>query len=125
MLQAQMGITRLVITWGCLRALPCTLLQDPSEASTSGSSHTRELGEGIRGDFPILHQKVHGDKQLLYLDNGATSQKPRQVLEVLREYNEGYNSNVHRGVHYMAAKVRQMQPACLCMPGGWRCMRLC
>lgn len=96
----------LAITWCYLRAQPYSLPQkDPSAASTSGSSHERELGEGIRGDFPILQQKVHGDKQLLYLDNGATSQKPRQVLEVLREYNEGYNSNVHRGVHYMAAKV--------------------
>ena len=48
---------------------------------------------------------VHGDKKLIYLDNGATSQKPKQVLEALRAYNEGYNANVHRGVHYMAAKV--------------------
>lgn len=72
-------------------------------ASTSAPG--RQLGEGIRADFPILQQIIHGDKQLVYFDNGATSQKPKQVLEVLREYNEGYNSNVHRGVHYLAAKV--------------------
>ena len=81
-------------------------MQEPGVASTSGSHQGRQLGEGIRGDFPILQGRVHGDKPLLYFDNGATSQTPRQVLEVLREYNEGYHSNVHRGVHYMAAKVR-------------------
>jgi len=75
-------------------------------ASTSASEPSRPLGEGIRADFPILGQHVHGDKQLIYFDNGATSQKPKQVLEALREYNEGYNSNVHRGVHYLSAKVR-------------------
>ena len=75
-------------------------------ASTSASEPSRPLGECIRADFPILGQHVHGDKQLIYFDNGATSQKPKQVLEALREYNEGYNSNVHRGVHYLSAKVR-------------------
>ena len=74
-------------------------------ASTSAADSGRQLGEGIRADFPILDQKIHGDKQLVYFDNGATSQKPKQVLEALREYNEGYNSNVHRGVHYLSAKV--------------------
>ena len=80
--------------------------QEPMIASTSASESSKQLGEGVRADFPILDQRVHGDKQLIYLDNGATSQKPKQVLEALREYNEGYNSNVHRGVHYLAAKVR-------------------
>ena len=74
-------------------------------ASTSAAASGRQLGERIRIDFPILDQKIHGDKQLVYFDNGATSQKPKQVLEALREYNEGYNSNVHRGVHYLSAKV--------------------
>ena len=74
-------------------------------ASTSAADTGRQLGEGIRADFPILDQRIHGDKQLVYFDNGATSQKPKQVLEALREYNEGYNSNVHRGVHYLSAKV--------------------
>ena len=86
------------------RCVWCT--QEAEVASTSGSHHGRELGETIRSDFPILQQRVHGDKQLLYFDNGATSQMPRQVQEVLTEYHNGYNSNVHRGVHYMAAKVR-------------------
>ncbi|BDA47063.1 probable cysteine desulfurase [Coccomyxa sp. Obi] len=78
---------------------------EPLVASTSGQENRRELGEGIRSDFPILHQMLHGDKQLIYLDNGATSQKPKLVLEALRAYNEGYNANVHRGVHYLAAKA--------------------
>ncbi len=81
-------------------------LQEPLVASPSGQESRSRLGEGIRSDFPILHQTVHGDKQLIYFDNGATSQKPKQVLEALRAYNEGYNANVHRGVHYLAAKVR-------------------
>lgn len=93
-----------VSSWAELGPL-CYALQEPLVASTSGQHNRRELGEGIRSEFPILHQKVHGDKQLIYFDNGATSQKPKQVLEALRVYNEGYNANVHRGVHYLAAKV--------------------
>jgi selenocysteine lyase/cysteine desulfurase len=64
----------------------------------------RTLGEGIRADFPILHQEVNG-KPLIYLDSGATSQKPEAVLRAMEDYNRGYNSNVHRGVHHLAAKV--------------------
>ncbi|RYL95677.1 cysteine desulfurase [Sporolactobacillus sp. THM7-4] len=52
----------------------------------------------IRGDFPILDQKVNGHK-LVYLDNAATSQKPNSVIRTLVDYYESYNSNVHRGVH--------------------------
>ena len=54
-----------------------------------------------RQDFPILNQTVHG-KPLVYLDNAATSQKPRQVIEVLDEYYRAYNSNIHRGVHTLS-----------------------
>ena len=60
---------------------------------------------------------MHGDKQLIYFDNGATSQKPRAVLEALQEYNEGYNANVHRGVHYLAAKVCNPVVAAISCPG--------
>ena len=55
----------------------------------------------IRKDFPILREQVYG-KPLVYLDNGATTQKPRQVVEVMNEYYLRYNSNVHRGVHYLS-----------------------
>lgn len=55
----------------------------------------------IRRDFPILQQTVYG-KPLVYLDNAATTQKPRQVIERIREYYEKENSNVHRGIHRLS-----------------------
>jgi cysteine desulfurase/selenocysteine lyase len=58
----------------------------------------------IRADFPVLHQSVHG-KPLVYLDNGATSQKPRSVVDALVRYYEGYNSNVHRGLHALSMRA--------------------
>ncbi len=57
--------------------------------------------EKIRKDFPILEETVYG-KPLVYLDNGATSQRPRQVVEKMNEYYFRYNANVHRGVHYLS-----------------------
>jgi len=58
----------------------------------------------IRGDFPLLARKVHG-KPLVYFDNGATSQKPRSVIEVLNRYYSEENSNIHRGVHYLSERA--------------------
>lgn len=55
----------------------------------------------IRSDFPILTRQVHG-KPLIYLDNAATSQKPRQVIEAMVDYYEHHNANVHRGVHTLS-----------------------
>jgi cysteine desulfurase/selenocysteine lyase len=55
----------------------------------------------IRKDFPILQQQVHG-KPLVYLDNGATTQKPQVVIDAEARYYETYNSNVHRGVHHLS-----------------------
>lgn len=55
----------------------------------------------IRKQFPVLHQKVHG-KDLVYLDNAATSQKPESVINALSEYYRGYNANIHRGIHTLA-----------------------
>ena len=55
----------------------------------------------IREDFPILSKKVYG-KPLVWLDNAATSQKPRSVIQSLVDYYEGYNANVHRGVHALS-----------------------
>lgn len=57
--------------------------------------------EAIREDFPILNTSVYG-KPLVYLDNGATSQKPKQVIDALDRYYEAENANVHRGVHYLS-----------------------
>ncbi|MGF0112681.1 cysteine desulfurase [Streptococcus sp. SGI.013] len=58
----------------------------------------------IREDFPILDQSVH-DEPLVYLDNAATTQKPKQVLETLTHYYETNNANVHRGVHTLAERA--------------------
>jgi len=55
----------------------------------------------IRADFPILGRKVY-DKPLVYFDNGATTQKPKSVLDALTEVYTTYNSNIHRGVHYLS-----------------------
>jgi cysteine desulfurase/selenocysteine lyase len=60
--------------------------------------------EAVRKDFPILDRQVHG-KQLVYLDNAATTQKPRQVIEALVSYYESYNANIHRGVHTLAEEA--------------------
>ncbi len=66
--------------------------------------------EEIRSDFPILSVKVH-DKPLIYLDNGATTQKPVQVLQVMDELYRTANANVHRGVHYLSDIVSERYEA--------------
>jgi cysteine desulfurase/selenocysteine lyase len=58
----------------------------------------------IRKDFPILSRNVHG-KPLVYLDNGATSQKPQVVIDRLNRYYTAENSNIHRGVHYLSERA--------------------
>lgn len=58
----------------------------------------------IRADFPILAQEIN-EKPLAYLDNAATSQKPKQVIRALTHYYEFENANVHRGVHTLAARA--------------------
>jgi len=60
--------------------------------------------KAIRKDFPILSRQVYG-KPLVYLDNAATSQKPNSVIRALTEYYEGYNSNIHRGVHALSMEA--------------------
>ena len=57
--------------------------------------------EEIREDFPILKEKVYG-KDLIYLDNAATTQLPQQVLDCFMEHYTKYNANVHRGIHYLS-----------------------
>ena len=76
----------------------------------SGASPEDRQGRNLydvyarRQDFPALHQEVHG-RPLVYLDNGATSQKPHCVIEALRHYYERDNSNVHRGVHALSERA--------------------
>jgi cysteine desulfurase/selenocysteine lyase len=60
--------------------------------------------KNIRKDFPILSRKVHG-KPLVYLDNGATSQTPIQVIDVIVDYYTNYNANIHRGVHTLSQEA--------------------
>jgi len=62
--------------------------------------------DAIRKDFPILNQQVNGHP-LVYLDNAATSQKPRQVIEALVRYYEEFNSNVHRGAHTLGDRATE------------------
>jgi len=62
--------------------------------------------KAIRKDFPILSRQVYG-KPLVYLDNAATSQKPDSVIRALTEYYEGYNSNIHRGVHALSMEATE------------------
>jgi cysteine desulfurase/selenocysteine lyase len=70
---------------------------------------TRELGpldvEAIRADFPILARTVRDGRPLVYLDSGATSQKPRQVLDAERGFYERHNAAVHRGAHQLAEEA--------------------
>lgn len=90
-----------------------------TEPSTSAWPHiaagddarlVRELGRAafdpysVRKDFPILEERVHGGKRLVWLDNAATTQKPRQVIERLAHFYEHENSNVHRAAHTLAAR---------------------
>ncbi len=60
--------------------------------------------EKVRLDFPILNRKVHG-KDLVYLDNGATSQTPKVVIDSIVDYYSNYNANIHRGVHTLSQEA--------------------
>ncbi|HEX8039666.1 MAG TPA: cysteine desulfurase [Chryseosolibacter sp.] len=72
---------------------------------TIHSSTTKTLDvEKIRKQFPVLHQQVNG-RDLVYLDNAATSQKPKRVIDALVGYYTGYNANIHRGIHTLAEKA--------------------
>jgi len=63
----------------------------------------KEFINKIRADFPILNQKIY-NKPLVYLDNGATTQKPKQVIDAISEFYSQTNSNIHRGVHFLSEK---------------------
>ncbi len=63
--------------------------------------------ERIKADFPILDQKI-GDHQLVYLDNAASTQKPRVVINAILEFYRKYNANIHRGLHYLSEKATAM-----------------
>ena len=75
-----------------------------STASTSATAAPDWAA--LREDFPILAQQVHGHP-LIYFDNGATSQKPRPVIDALRHYYEHDNANVHRGLHELSSRATE------------------
>ena len=78
----------------------------PSMANASAPYSVEE----VRRDFPILHQQVHGHP-LVYLDNAATSQKPRAVIDVISHYYESGNANIHRGVHFLSEHATEEHEA--------------
>ena len=61
----------------------------------------------IHEQFPLLNRKVRG-KQLVYLDNAATTQKPQRVIDSLVNYYTQWNSNIHRGAHFLANGATEM-----------------
>jgi len=75
-----------------------------SAAARAGDNSSQAFDVAkVREDFPILSQEVYG-KPLVYLDNGASAQKPRQVIDAMSEAYETYYANVHRGVHHMSQR---------------------
>lgn len=75
------------------------------DAAVNINNRTYDV-EKIRSDFPILKTKVHG-KQLVYLDNAATTQKPLYVIDKTNNYYNKYNANIHRGVHALSQEATE------------------
>lgn len=74
-----------------------------AKASTA-CDPSKLLPASLRDDFPILQQNVHGDHPLVFLDNAASTQRPRQVIDVLRRVYEHDYANVHRGIHTLSER---------------------
>ncbi|HEY3282651.1 MAG TPA: cysteine desulfurase [Armatimonadota bacterium] len=89
-----------------------TGLADDRQAPGSDGSAGYDVAR-VREDFPILRQTVHG-KPLVYLDNAATTQKPRLVIDALRRYYEEDNANVHRGVHLLSERATDAYECARC-----------
>lgn len=76
----------------------------PTASAPSADGRATFDVDRVRRDFPILHQEVHG-KPLAYLDNAATSQKPRAVIDAITNYYLTDNANIHRGVHTLSERA--------------------
>jgi cysteine desulfurase / selenocysteine lyase len=85
--------------------MSATSIKAPQETKKQSAAPALDI-EKVRADFPILHQKVHG-VPLVYLDNAATSQKPRVVIDTLVRYYNELNANIHRGVHFLSAEATE------------------
>ena len=82
------------------------VLKMPSGSRQAGAGDVESSFDikRVRDDFPILHRKIRG-RDLVYLDNAATSQKPKVVIEAITRYYERDNANIHRGVHYLSERA--------------------
>ncbi len=78
-----------------------------SRVETKASGLSKIDIERIKADFPILDQKI-GDYRLVYLDNAASTQKPRVVINAILEFYRKYNANIHRGLHFLSEKATEM-----------------
>jgi cysteine desulfurase / selenocysteine lyase len=77
---------------------------DITKSRTAKVDPSKLLPASLRQDFPILQQTVHGDRPLVFLDNAASTQRPRQVIDVLRRVYEHDYANVHRGIHTLSER---------------------
>jgi len=79
-------------------------LIEPAAEPTITVDRSKLLPPSLREDYPILQQDVHGDQPLVFLDNAASTQRPRQVIDVLRRVYERDYANVHRGIHTLSER---------------------
>ena len=63
--------------------------------------------QAIRRDFPILNRQINGNP-LIYFDNAATSQKPRQVIDAISDYYSNHNGNIHRAIHVLSSEATDL-----------------
>jgi cysteine desulfurase/selenocysteine lyase len=87
--------------------MPATELNTPKQRPPDQVDPAKLLPEGLRADFPILQQTVHDGHPLVFLDNAASTQRPRQVIEVLRRVYERDYANVHRGIHTLSERATE------------------
>ena len=91
--------------------IQCINMNKDTNCRTNYSSPSGEVGRGVREDFPILSRKIYDKYSLVYLDNAATTQKPRQVVEAMAEEYYNVNANVHRGVHFLSQQATDLHEA--------------
>src|SRR5204862_4972570 len=101
------AMLRIALQAGVIRTFPPR--HSPHPAAHSRVHRTADNStdwQALREDFPILNQQVHGHP-LIYFDNAATTQKPRNVLDALRHHYERDNANVHRGLHELSSRATE------------------